>query len=138
MNYYQERRSYVNRKSSRKQKNRKFCKLLQNLLDAVFDKNNCKNYICSQNVYSGSSTYENFPESSNWLGSWNLLKFEADMMHTTQCSTCIMEVAFLISMKKKKKKKKKNIYIYISIRLLPNSAFFCHTCLMTLSQTNHI
>ena len=39
-----------------------------------------------------------------------------------------------------KKKEKKNIYIYIyiSIRLLPNSAFFCHTCLMTLSQTNHI
>ena len=35
-----------NRQGSKK--NRKFCKLLQNLLDAVFDKNNFKNYICSE------------------------------------------------------------------------------------------
>ena len=35
-----------NRQGSKK--NRKFCKILKNLLDAVFDKNNCKNYICSQ------------------------------------------------------------------------------------------
>ena len=33
--------------------------------------------------------------------------------------------------------KKKNIYIYIN-PTSPKFRLFCHTCLMTLSQTNHI
>ena len=50
-------------------------------------------------------------------------------MHTTQCSTCIMEVVFVISLKTK------TILIYQSVfSQIPAS--LCHSGLITLSQTN--